>query len=161
MDYSVNLLDGFVDLNTLSPDSKYFYRITKPIEIRMSVFGSRLAFLDVEGNILFCTANKSFALWMPPFETFRNVYWSQEGNFALFTCFNGVRTTISVLELYSGVIWEKEHTAEFNFQELISAVQNDRTLLDYLKTENYAVNPLHNNYSNEYSVGFFYPKWFP
>lgn len=81
--YSYRDLDGLIDIVTLSPSEKYYYKIQKPVSINMSNFGCKISFFDNNNQLLYFR-NDTFAHWLKPWQTINVVLWSKQGNMAYF-----------------------------------------------------------------------------
>lgn len=46
-------LGGLIDINTLSPNRQFYYRLLKPKEITFGNYGTKLAFYDKSGSLLY------------------------------------------------------------------------------------------------------------
>jgi hypothetical protein len=45
--------DGLLNINTLSPSVKYFYKVQKPEELNKSAFGSKIAFFNLNNELIY------------------------------------------------------------------------------------------------------------
>lgn len=76
-------VDGMIDIFTLSPSKRYYYKVQKPISINMSNFASKIAFYSTNGQLLYFR-NSTFVHWLKPWQTINLVLWSKQGNMAYF-----------------------------------------------------------------------------
>lgn len=102
-DYNVNILDGWIKINTLS-NSSFYYKIQNPIELNKSAFGVRIAFFAIGGELIYnrnnyfahelnskeeidemkkLIKNEQYDL-IKPKNNLEFVKWSKEGNMAYF-----------------------------------------------------------------------------
>ena len=80
--FRINLLNGFVNLDTLSPNGNLYYQITKPMEISMGNWVCRLRFMDRSGVIHYYNSER-FSHNLSQ-NAFVNVKWSHDGTCAFF-----------------------------------------------------------------------------
>lgn len=80
--------DGLFNLNTLSPNEKYFYRIQTPKSINMSNFGCRIAFFNLVGELLYYNSDV-YAHWLKLNGIVDFVLWSDSGKEAIYYEFGG------------------------------------------------------------------------
>lgn len=51
--FNVNLCNGLINVNTLSPNGIFFYRIKKPKSLNPSTFGCRISFFSISGELIY------------------------------------------------------------------------------------------------------------
>jgi hypothetical protein len=103
--FRIKLLDGFVDINTLSPNKKYYYRITKPSESTMGLASSGVLFYKVDGKKCIFKSNGYNIRVLESNDTFQNVYWLNEGNYAAFVIYRRQKSEICLLDLENEVLF--------------------------------------------------------
>lgn len=107
--YKVSLLNGFVELNTLSPNTKFYYKITKPTEVAMGVYACSLAFFSVIGDkVLYFSGKNRRVSYLPPFKQFEIVVWLQKGEIAFFISYHRTNILYCILFLDKGTYFEQE-----------------------------------------------------
>lgn len=125
-DFKVFLLNGFVNINTISPSKEFYYKIQKPIEVSMGVFASPIAFFDMSNNLIFSTG-KDRASYLPPFKLFENVIWLN-GELALFLLFKRNASKICIINLKKQIIYLYNCQKGDNIEELIFKIKNLKTV---------------------------------
>ena len=73
--------DVFINIFTLSPSGKFYYKVQKPVSINMSNFACMIIFYQIDGTILY-HRNNVFAHWLEPRNQVNVVQWSKHGNMA-------------------------------------------------------------------------------
>jgi hypothetical protein len=123
--FGVLLLEGFVNVNTLSPNEEFYYKIKHPREEAMSMYAADLAFFDNVGNILYCSSPKKPASFLPPFETFNNIIWLLGGTWVFFVEYERNRSEACVLDLRNNSMHRKKIDREVSLEELITLVTDN------------------------------------
>ena len=57
MNYLVNINKGLINVNTLSPNQFYFYKLKQAKELNKSAFGCPISFYDVAQNLIYYKKN--------------------------------------------------------------------------------------------------------
>jgi hypothetical protein len=81
-DFQHYRLKGFLNINTLSPNGKFYYKISGLKEISMNWWTCRIAFFDNNNLLLYHRSNINIA-WLYPHDNINFVKWSVDGIFAL------------------------------------------------------------------------------
>jgi len=55
--FDINLANGWIHVNTLSPSENYYYKLQEPTELNKSAFGCKIAFYDIENELLYHRKN--------------------------------------------------------------------------------------------------------
>lgn len=100
-----------------SPKKKFNYKITKPKEISMGVFASKLIVFDNKKNIIY-NSNKTYISWLPPFDSFKNLIWLSDSDFCFFIEYHRNKNVACVLNLITSEIYMKQLSSSFSFSEL-------------------------------------------
>lgn len=157
--YDIELLNGFVKINTLSPNGKYYFRITKPKEVAMSVYAADLAFFDNRNSIIYCTKDKP-ASYLPPFEIFQNVLWLKDGDFAFFIEYKRDVNDANVLSLGNQTSYKKRLKKGENIEGVIDLLtSNQQRLGETFFIENEFI-PNKEMNTETFKEGIF-NRWFP
>lgn len=82
--YDYTDLDGFIRVNTLSPNARFYYRILKPREINFGNYGTEIAFFEVKDRLIYHRKDV-FAHWLPASDGIEFVEWTKDGNIAFFS----------------------------------------------------------------------------
>jgi hypothetical protein len=75
-------LKGFLNIDTLSPNSSFYYKISGVAEISMAWWACNIAFFD-KSNLIIYHRPKVMIAWMSPYTKLNFVKWSKDGNYAL------------------------------------------------------------------------------
>lgn len=81
--FEYKALGQLVNINTISPNGKFYYRIRTPYSINMSNFGSSIAFYKINNELLYHRSD-CVAHWLEPCKVIEFVKWSRQGNLAYF-----------------------------------------------------------------------------
>lgn len=81
--FTYKALGKLVNINTLSPNGNYYYKIQSPREINMGNYGGKIAFYEKNKTLLY-HRNDCIAHGIPPGEVIEFVSWSRQGNMAHF-----------------------------------------------------------------------------
>jgi hypothetical protein len=76
-------LKGLIEIDTLGPGKKFYYRVQKPISINMSNYACKIMFFDIAHNLLYHRQNV-LAHWLEPWQKIELVKWSKQGNLVYF-----------------------------------------------------------------------------
>jgi hypothetical protein len=133
MPMNVNLQDGFVQLDTLSPNKQFYYRITEPVEVTMGNWGCNIKFCEISGKVIYYNA-EVFAHELhidtkAEFE-FNVVYWSKDGEVALYYEFLAAKTyDFAILFLRENCLYKIDlyDNKAPDFNEMILKVQNSNS----------------------------------
>lgn len=157
--YDVEMLNGYVKINTLSPNGRYYYRLTKPKEEAMSIFAADIAFFDKKGVMIYCTKDKP-ASSLPPFEFFQNVLWLNKGEYAFFIEYKRDESYANILSLDNKLKYKRNLKLDDNIESIIDTLKSKKEKLKeaFLIENNFIL-------SKELDIGFFregiFKKWFP
>jgi hypothetical protein len=80
--FNYRSINGFLDINTLSPSGANYYKICNIEEISMAWWTSKIAFYGSENEIVYHRSNVLVA-WQNPFDKLNFVKWSSDGLYAL------------------------------------------------------------------------------
>jgi hypothetical protein len=157
--FIVSLENGWININTLSPNNNYFYRITKPIELNKSASGCHISFFTIDGTLLYnrnlnffahelhsseeikILRNKlrSGAIDLPTEENLQLAKWSIEGNLIYILEYSQTyRSYESVIlnlkEKYCYRFPEDNSDVEFSFTDLIDIQFSEKDVQERVKT---------------------------
>ncbi|MCU4190269.1 hypothetical protein M9Q43_13980 [Flavobacterium sp. HXWNR29] len=96
--YKFNWGDNLVNINTLSPNKKYFYQIQKPFDFYWGWFVAKISFLDIKKEIIYYN-NQYYACPINSSEEndFKYVSFSECGNYAYFCEFKDFKNVYHIL----------------------------------------------------------------
>ena len=80
--FQYSKLKGFIDINTLSPNQQFYYKMSAINESSMAWWCCKIAFYDEANNLIYYRSDIKNA-WQQPFNKVNFVKWSQDGNYAL------------------------------------------------------------------------------
>ncbi|OFY99544.1 MAG: hypothetical protein A2491_07030 [Bacteroidetes bacterium RIFOXYC12_FULL_35_7] len=75
-------LNGFLEINSLSPNNMFYYKISSIDELSMAWWTCRIAFYDSNNNLLYYRSDIHTA-WLSPYDKLIFMKWSNDGNYAL------------------------------------------------------------------------------
>jgi hypothetical protein len=75
-------LNGFIEINTVSPNHQFYYKMSTINEVSMAWWCCRIAFYDSSNNIIYYRSDINTA-WQAPFNKLNFVKWSEDGNYTL------------------------------------------------------------------------------
>jgi hypothetical protein len=133
MSINVNLQDGFVRLNTISPNKQFYYRITEPKEVTNGNWGCKIKFCDISGKVIYYNS-EVFAHWIDinieeKFE-FKVVVWSKDCEVALYYEFNNrISYEFAILFLKENYLYKIDlyDTKAPKSKEMITKVKNSNS----------------------------------
>ena len=118
-------MDGLVDINTLSPNENFWYKIQKPFDATMGNFVSRIAFFDINEKLIYHRKD-AFAHWLKPWHQIEFVKWSRQGNMAYFYEFK-------INSIYDSVFLNLKDEISFRIDER----KNDFAIVESLNLRNW------------------------
>jgi hypothetical protein len=131
-DYKINLMKGFVNLYSLSPNHKYYYRIKKPWEVAMGVYAAPLAFFSVEDSLIYCTPINRDPSYLPPFESFKNVEWLDDGGYAFFIEYERNNSDLCVLSLDEKICYKRKMVLGEEIEDVLKQFIPSKNIIDLL-----------------------------
>ena len=102
----------FVQIDTLSPNRKYYYKFQDPDDMYWGLFCCKLAFFNIDGELIYYNADQYAQCGIGNNE-WDFVFYSQSGDIAFFVERNSTKTLAHVLiDLANKKIFRKEYTNE-------------------------------------------------
>lgn len=89
--------DKTINISTLSPNGKYFYKIKEPKDLYWGLFCCPIAFFDKEENVIYYNKTKYAQFGLTKAKEWEAVSWSSCGNYAFFIERNSTQTLQYVL----------------------------------------------------------------
>lgn len=189
-DFQVDVGDGLVHINTLSPTGKYYYRIKMPVALNPSAFGCRISFFTLSGKLIYhrkgvfaheihmakeiLEEQKSMERDIPPHSrkniSLEFVKWSKQGNMVYFLEYAANNS----LKLFQSVLLILNENVCYRIDETIDRFQivghlgveengfDEEFVMDKLKKLNVKQSPvIKNRIVPNGILGFFSGRWFP
>lgn len=187
-DHSINFENGWVNINTDSPNRSFFYKLQFPVELNKSAFGCKVAFFSVKEELIYYNS-KCFAHELhtkedvefnraavqsekyeliKPRESMEFVKWSVEGNMAFISEYNFYDKSIESVfihlkELYCYRICEEEN--DFDIISRIRPIDqkySEEEALGIMDSLDYIKQPLVTDEIKHNGIfKFFGKKWYP
>lgn len=188
--FQVNLGDGLVHINTLSPVGKYYYKVRKPESLNPSAFGCRISFFSIAGKLIYhrkgvfaheihsakeiLEEQKSMEIDIPPYsrknKSLEFVKWSKQGNIVYFVEY----ASYDSLKLFQSVLLILNENVCYRIDETINCFQtvgqigvqengfDEKFVVDKLQKLNVSQFPvIRNRIFQNGILGFFSGEWFP
>ena len=96
--YQFSWGDNLLNLNSLSPNKKYFYQIQEPFDFYWGWFIAKISFLDLNKNIIYYNSQYYACPINPENENdFRYVSYSKCGEYAYFSEFKDFKNSYHIL----------------------------------------------------------------
>lgn len=96
--YRYRALGSLVNTNTLSSNSKYYYKMLKPESLGMATFWTRLAFYNTSDELIYFNGQ---AICLPqPFATLEYAIWSKQGNVVFFNEVSKINKEVEIVILH-------------------------------------------------------------
>lgn len=159
--YQIEMMDGFVVLNTLSPNHKYYFRIKKPREVAMGVFASSLAFFNASDDLIYCTPKNINASYLPPYECFNNVVWLNDGDCAFFIEYQRNNSYLCVLSFEEKICYKRKMIPSEDIGNVLNQLNESQNLSDLLmraRFSKYFINDIENFENFKENL---FNRWYP
>ncbi len=102
----------FVQIDTLSPNKKYYYKFQDPDDMHWGLFCCKLAFFNIDNELIYYNADQYAQCGIGNNE-WDFVFYSQSSDIAFFVERNSTKTLAHVLiDLANKKIFRKEYTNE-------------------------------------------------
>jgi hypothetical protein len=164
VNFEIKILDDFVNINTLSKNGDYYYKIKKPFEVSIGVFASDIAFFETYNHqLIYCNEKGWLASYLPPFESFNNVIWLKN-NYVLFVEYQrGREYKLCILNLEHQKLYYKMYNNGNVLFESIQYLKDEQNnisihLIYELGMSEFKISEsfLKNNYRNN-----IFSRWYP
>lgn len=160
-EHKLKMLNGFVNLNTISLEGNY-YQITKPEEKVMGVFMADIAYFDQNDKKVYVTPKEAPGSDFMFSDTFNNVMWLCNGKVALHIEYNRNESQICLV-FFEELLISK--LASVNGDSLFEKIHLLKKM-EYSELEEYSKKHFMSSQINyeeterRYNKGFF-RKWYP
>lgn len=115
MNYTVWDKSGILNINTKSPNSKFYYRIRSLYEAKWGILACDLAFYSISGEFLHRIDDGSVAADLDINSGFHNVLWLERGDKAFYIQIYNRSITANVLDLTNA----RHHNKSLTFEDSV------------------------------------------
>jgi hypothetical protein len=155
-----------VQLDTLSPNKQFYYRITEPKEVTNGNWGCKIKFCDISGKVIYYNSEvfaHELHIDINAELKFNVVYWSKDGEFALYYEFNNrISYEFAILFLRENYLYKIDlyGTNAPKSDDMIALVKNSnsREIEEFFK-ESFTKTPF--RVDSDTPSFFFKKKWYP
>jgi len=157
--------EGVININTLSPNMEFYYRIQRLRSLNPSAFGAKIAFFSIDNELLYYNKNRySHELRCLPNEISESiseesihlVKWSSDGNIVYILEYYMSENFDTFIDLRKRIIISKKNHRYDSFI-VPNSFSND-FLSQLMKKYEFKKERIKNDI---FSENYFFNKWFP